>query len=200
MTAETADELARLRAERDGFRAQYLRASDDRDELNQKLTELDEMLERERDDAASAWEHCEWWCEYSEAIQAELEEERRERDALLRLEVERLTGQEPKRRGRRPTWLPESEAEVEHMHLDGASIRQIAADLGVSKTQVHRVLVRVRRRQAEALELARLTAIAEGRSPVQRRVRVMQQAAGKHRIKEYDPFRVERARARLDRA
>ena len=135
-----------------------------------------------------AWEHAEFWQEYAEATEAELEEERRERDAVIRLEVERLTGREPKRRGRPPSWSPDSEAEVERMHRGGASIRPIAAELHTSKTQVHRVIARVRQRQAEAAERARLIAIADGRSPTQRAARAAKHAAERHPIEDYDLF------------
>ncbi len=78
-----------------------------------------------------------FWRELVEAARAALEEERNERDALVRLEVEQLTGQAPKRRGRPPsTWTPESEARLEQLHREGASIRQIAAAMSpVSKTR-----------------------------------------------------------------
>ena len=83
------------------------------------------------------------------------------------------------------------------MHKGGASIRQIAADLHTSKTQVHRVIARVRQRHAEAAERARLTAIADGRSPTQRAVGAAKQAAKRHPIEDYDPTRAERACERL---
>jgi hypothetical protein len=191
------DELDRLREERDRFRALWLRAADERDALSEKLTEMDGQLERAHDRESLAWEHGEFWQGCAEAAEAALEEERGERDALIRLEVDRLTGREPKRRGRPPSWLPDSEAELECMQRTGTSIRQICAELHMSKSQVHRVIVRVRQRQAEAAERARLVAIADGRSPTQRSARAAKRAAERHPIEKYDPDRAERAREYL---
>jgi Trk K+ transport system NAD-binding subunit len=53
--------------------------------------------------------------------------------------------------------------------------REIAAELHASKTQVHRVIVRVRQQHAEAAERARLIAIADGRSLTQRDARAAKQ-------------------------
>jgi hypothetical protein len=190
-------ELHQLRQDRDRYRALWLRAADERDALAEKLVELDEQLERARDRCDLAWEHAEFWQEHAAAAEAMLEEEQRERDALVRLEVERLTGREPKRRGRPPAWSPDSEAEVERMHRGGASIRTIAAELHASKTQVHRVIARARQRHAEAAGRARLSAIADGRSPTQRAARAAKHAAERHPIKDYDATRVEHAREHL---
>ena len=139
-----------------------------------------------------------FWIEASETADAELEEERQARDALIRLEVDRLTGREPEPRGRPPSWSPDAEAEVERLHRAGASIRQIAAELGSSKSQVQRVVARVRRQHAEAAERARLTAIADGRSPAQRAARVARQAAEQHPLQDYDVSRAKRGLEYLD--
>ena len=125
-------------------------------------------------------------------LRAHVEEERRDRDALVRLEVDRLTGREAKPRGRPPVFGPDSEAEIERRHRDGASTRAIAAELGMGKTQVHRVIARVRRQQAEAAERARLEAVAAGRSPAQRAARAAKQAAGRRPIEGFDPSQAER--------
>jgi hypothetical protein len=50
----------------------------------------------------------------------------------------------------------------------------------------------VRRQQAEAAERARLTAIADGRSPAQRAARVAKKIAERRPIEDYDPVRAER--------
>jgi hypothetical protein len=174
------------------FREWWLRDAKEREALEEKLTERDQMLEHERDAAAAAWNVVECWEEWCKAAEAALEEERQQRDELIRLEVDRLTGREPKRRGRPPSWSADSEAEVERMHRAGASIRQIAADLHASKTQVHRVVARVRRQQVEAQERAQLVAIASGRSPKQRAAWAAKQTAKRRPPEEYDPARAER--------
>lgn len=186
-----------LREERDRYRRLWLAAADDRDRLSEALTELSEQLERMRDIAAAAWAAAADWQEWQEADEIALEEERAARAALVREEVNRLTGREPKRRGPAPAWTPDGEAEVERLHRDGASIRRIAADLGVSKSKVQRVIARVRRQHDEARERARLTAIANGRSPAQRTARVAKLAAERHPIPDYDPSRAERGRKYL---
>jgi hypothetical protein len=156
----TDDEAQKLRDERARYRDLWLHAADERDALAEKLAERDEMLEQAQDREDLAWEHAEFW---------------REHAALVKLEVERLTAREPRRRGRPPSWSPDSEAEVERRHRGGASIREIAAELHASKTQVHRVIVRVRQQHAEAAERARLIAIADGRSLTQRDARAAKQ-------------------------
>jgi hypothetical protein len=171
----TDDEAQKLRDERARYRDLWLHAADERDALAEKLAERDEMLEQAQDREDLAWEHAEFWREHAEATEAELEEQRREHAALVKLEVERLTAREPRRRGRPPSWSPDSEAEVERRHRGGASIREIAAELHASKTQVHRVIVRVRQQHAEAAERARLIAIADGRSLTQRDARAAKQ-------------------------
>jgi hypothetical protein len=171
----TDDEAQKLRDERARYRDLWLHAADERDALAEKLAERDEMLEQAQDREDLAWEHAEFWREHAEATEAELEEQRREHAALAKLEVERLTAREPRRRGRPPSWSPDSEAEVERRHRGGASIREIAAELHASKTQVHRVIVRVRQQHAEAAERARLIAIADGRSLTQRDARAAKQ-------------------------
>ena len=189
--------LREAAAKRDEFERFWLSASDERDRLAEKLTEQAERFERSEDRAAAAWDNATFWQELCETLEAELEAERRERDALIRLEVDRLTGRTPARRGRPPTWSAESEAEVERRHRAGASVRAIAAELHASKTQVHRVIARVRRQQAEAAARARLVAIADGQGPEQRAARVMKQAAERWPIEAYDLVRAERYRDRL---
>jgi hypothetical protein len=183
------EEIEELRASRDRFRDWWLRDAKEREALEEKLTERDEMLERALDLQAAAWSRVEHWIEAWEAERAALEEERQQRDALIKLEVDRLTGREPKPRGRPPSWSADSEAQVERMHRDGRSIRKIAAELHVSKTQVGRVVARVRRQQVAAQERAQLTAIASGRSPKQR-------AGGqRHRRLEHFHFRWNHSRS-----
>jgi hypothetical protein len=144
----TDDEAQQLREERDRYRTLWLRAADECTALAEKLTERDEMLERAHDHEDAAFDIAASWQEWSEAAEAELAEERQAREALLRVEIERLTGHAPKPRGRPPLWSPNGEAEVERRHRAGASIRQLAVDLGVSKSQVHRIVTRVRRQHA----------------------------------------------------
>jgi hypothetical protein len=202
MTDETTiGEVLRLRKQRDDFKRFWHQASDERDAAHEKLTEQAEQLEQAHDLADRAWEWVEQYAEWAEAAEDALEEERKDREALIRLEVDRQTGREPKPRGRPPAWSEDSEAEVERMHREGASVRQIAADLpkGVGKSQVHRIITRVRRRQKEAEERARLVAIADGRSPAQRSARVAKQAAKRQPPQEYDPTRAERGREYLRR-
>ena len=162
--ADATDELLKLRDERERYRDLWLRASDEAEALDKKLAELDEQLEHARDLEDAAWEVAAGWKEYVDIAWSALDEERQARDALIRLEVDRLVGREPKPRGRPPSWSPDAEAEVERLHRAGASIRQISAELGSSKSQIQRVVARVRHQQAEAAERARLAAIADGRA------------------------------------
>ncbi len=193
MTDVEAAELKRLREERDHLQTLRLRAEAERDQAVEDRRRLDEQLENARDRIDAMISIAVFWREHVEAARAELAEERKERDALVKLEVEQLTGRKPKRRGRPPsTWSPESEADVERMYRDGASTRQIAADLGMSKSEVHRRITRVRQCQAAAAELARLAAIAAGRSPTQLAARGAKRAAERHPIEDYDPVRAER--------
>jgi hypothetical protein len=194
-TTITDDEAQQLREERDRYRTLWLRAADECTALAEKLTERDEMLERAHDHEDAAFDIAASWQEWSEAAEAELAEERQAREALLRVEIERLTGHAPKPRGRPPLWSPNGEAEVELRHRAGASIRQLAVDLGVSKSQVHRIVTRVRRQHAAVAERARVDAIAAGRSPTQRAARVAKQAAERRPIEDYDPTRAERGLA-----
>jgi hypothetical protein len=174
MTTELDDlraELAALRAELEDMRRQMLRAEHDRDSALQEVADLDAHLESVQADWEWMSDCADWWEDAARDEALALAEERRERAALVRHEVERELGREPKRRGRPPTWRPETEDEVARLHREGRSIRDIAAELRASKTHVHRVVARVRRQQEEAAEFARLRAISEGRSPAQRKAR-----------------------------
>jgi hypothetical protein len=195
---DQADTERKLRQERDRYKELWIRTSEECNRLVEERKVLDELRETARDLMHAAWSTAASWPEYCEERKAELEEERKDRDALIRLEVDRLTGRTPKRRGRPPLWQPESEDEIERMHRGGASVRQIAADLHMSKTQVHRVITRVRRHQAEAAELGRLKAVAAGQSPTQRQARGAQRAAEQRPIEDYDLVRAERGLEFLD--
>jgi hypothetical protein len=190
-------ENAKLRTDRDRYKRQWERDESERDALSEKLTEMAALLEEARDRADAAWDVAVFWREARERLEAALAEERQGRDALTRLEADRLTGRAPGRRGRPPSWSADGEAEVERLHRAGSSVRQIAADLHTNKSQIHRVITRVRRRQAEAAERARLTAIATGLSPAQRAARVAKQAAEHRPIEDFDPVRAERGLDRL---
>ncbi len=184
-------EVKRLQAERDRWHRLADRYADDRDAMAKSLTEASENLERARDSADAAWSLVSDWRGYAEAAEHALAAEGQERDAIVRLEVERLSGHTPKRRGRPPSWSAEAEAEVERLHRAGASIRQIAADLHTNKSQVHRVIARVRHQQAEAAERARLVAIADGRSPAQREALGAKRAAERRPVEPFDADRAE---------
>lgn len=191
-TVDERDELAKLREQSDNYRRLWLRAAEEHEAAENKLTEAYQRLETAWDLTHAAWHTVGLFRERYETARAALEEERHERDALVRLEVDRLVGREPKRRGRPPNWQPGIETDLELKHREGASIRQLADDLGMSKTQVHRIIARVRRQKAEAAERARVTAIMDGRSPAQRTARVAKQAADKRSIEEPDPVRPDR--------
>ena len=187
------ERIDQLRADRDRCRERLRRAEDERDALAGKLTEQAEQLELQRDARDAAWATVERWRDLYETREAKLETERRQRDALIKLEVDRLSGRALRPRGRPPSWSADSEVEVERRHRAGASVRTISAELRASKTQVHRVISRVRRRQAEAVERARLVAIADGRSPEQLTARGAERAAAARPIEEgFDPVRAER--------
>jgi hypothetical protein len=160
--------LERLQEALEEVRQRMQRAERDRDAALKEQAELDEKLTQAYERVTDANNCAIDWIEAADAAQKALEEERQERQALVEHEVrEELGRKEPKRRGRPPSWRPEKEDRVVEMHEGGASIRQIAADLSVSPTQVHRVLVRQRRQKAEIKEIERIRAISEGRSPQQ---------------------------------
>ena len=140
-------ELAEVREQRDDRERWWRQAGDERDAALKSLTEQAEELERQRDQADRAWEWVERHAEAADAAEAALEEERRERDALIELAVERRCGA-PTPRGRPPVWRPESEDEVERQHRAGATVRQLASELGMSKTRAHQIIARARARHA----------------------------------------------------
>jgi hypothetical protein len=191
----TDDEAQKLRDERARYRDLWLHAADERDALAEKLAERDEMLEQAQDREDLAWEHAEFWREHAEATEAELEEQRREHAALVKLEVERLTAREPRRRGRPPSWSPDSEAEVERRHRGGASPRdrrRVARQQDAGSPR-HRSCAPATCRGCGARAADRDRGWPEPNATR----RPCGQAAERHPIEDYNAARVERARERL---